>query len=166
MPHASTTGNGRTAKRPPSNRTPASPETLDLEQLLTVLTAVRKGDFSVRMPVAKTGLAGKIADTLNEIAELNEGMAQEFERVSLAVGKRAAASRDRRTSRFRGRRRGRMALTFLARLDQAAEGAAMRFGHRAFTGGFVDDHVSARLTHGAATSACAAGGWCWYPRPA
>jgi len=87
MPHASTTGNGRTAKRPPSNRTPASPETLDLEQLLTVLTAVRKGDFSVRMPVAKTGLAGKIADTLNEIAELNEGMAQEFERVSLAVGK-------------------------------------------------------------------------------
>jgi CheY-like chemotaxis protein/HAMP domain-containing protein/GAF domain-containing protein len=87
MPHASTTGNGRTAKRSQSDRTPASPETLDHEQLLIVLTAIRKGDFSVRMPVSKTGLAGKIADTLNEIAELNEGMAREFERVSLAVGK-------------------------------------------------------------------------------
>jgi HAMP domain-containing protein len=87
MPHASTTGNGRTAKRSHSDRTPASPEALDHEQLLIVLTAIRKGDFSVRMPVSKTGLAGKIADTLNEIAELNEGMAREFERVSLAVGK-------------------------------------------------------------------------------
>jgi HAMP domain-containing protein/CheY-like chemotaxis protein/signal transduction histidine kinase len=87
MPNASTTGNGRTAKRPSSARTQATPDTLDLEQLLTVLTGIRKGDFSVRMPMSKTGLAGKIADTLNEIAELNEDMAQEFERVSLAVGK-------------------------------------------------------------------------------
>ncbi|MEP6688059.1 MAG: HAMP domain-containing protein, partial [Gemmatimonadales bacterium] len=86
MPHASTTGNGRPAKRS-SKRTPVSPETLDLEQLLTVLTAIRKGDFSVRMPMSKTGLVGKIADTLNEIAELNEDMAQEFERVGEAVGK-------------------------------------------------------------------------------
>ena len=86
MPHASTTGNGRPAKRS-AKRTPAAPETLDLEQLLIVLTSIRKGDFSVRMPVSKTGLAGKIADTLNEIAELNENLAEEFERVSLAVGK-------------------------------------------------------------------------------
>jgi hypothetical protein len=87
MPNASTTGNGRAAKRPSSARTPVTAEALDLEQLLTVLTGIRKGDFSVRMPMSKTGLAGKIADTLNEIAELNEDMAQEFERVSLAVGK-------------------------------------------------------------------------------
>ena len=87
MPNASTTGNGRTAKRTPSARTPVTAETLDLEQLLTVLTAIRKGDFSVRMPMSKTGIAGKIADTLNEIVGLNEDMAQEFERVSHAVGK-------------------------------------------------------------------------------
>ena len=86
MPNASTTPNGRPAKRVSRDRATA-PDTLDLEQLLSVLTAVRKGDFSVRMPVAKTGLAGKIADTLNEIAELNEHMAKELERVSLAVGK-------------------------------------------------------------------------------
>jgi CheY-like chemotaxis protein/signal transduction histidine kinase/HAMP domain-containing protein len=86
MPNAPTTANGRSAKRSSTQRT-TDPDNLDLEQLLSVLTAVRKGDFSARMSVAKTGLAGKIADTLNEIAELNHGMAKEFERVSLAVGK-------------------------------------------------------------------------------
>ena len=86
MPNASTTTNGRPAKRPSRDRSTA-PDTLDLEQLLSVLTAIRRGEFSVRMPVAKTGLAGKIADTLNEIAELNEHMAKELERVSLAGGK-------------------------------------------------------------------------------
>src|SRR5690242_20110074 len=87
MATAPTTANGRSAKRSSSSPRPTDPDSLDLEQLLSVLTAVRKGDFSARMSVAKTGLAGKIADTLNEIAELNQGMAREFERVSLAVGK-------------------------------------------------------------------------------
>jgi HAMP domain-containing protein len=62
-------------------------ETLDPAQLLEILTAVKKGDFSVRMPIDRTGLAGKIADTLNEIVELNQRMALELERVSAVVGK-------------------------------------------------------------------------------
>ncbi|MEO7476321.1 MAG: hypothetical protein ABIY46_13400, partial [Gemmatimonadales bacterium] len=78
MPNAPTTGNGRPAKRARSKRAAAA-DHLDLEQLLGVLTAIRKGDFSMRMPVAKTGVAGKVADTLNEIAELNQEMAQELE---------------------------------------------------------------------------------------
>jgi len=86
MPNVPTSANGRSAKRSGKARATAS-DTLDLEQLLTVLTGLRKGDFSVRMPRSQIGVAGKIADTLNEIAELNENMAQEFERVSLAVGK-------------------------------------------------------------------------------
>jgi HAMP domain-containing protein/signal transduction histidine kinase/CheY-like chemotaxis protein len=67
----------------------ASPQTdkIDNKELLKVLTAFRKGDFSVRMPVHKTGLAGKIADTLNEIIELNQRMTQEFDRISRVVGK-------------------------------------------------------------------------------
>ncbi len=80
--------NGPASKRTPINRPePGSPDALDLDELLVVLSAVRKGDFSVRMPGSKTGLAGKIADTLNEIVERNQQMAHEFERVSLAVGK-------------------------------------------------------------------------------
>jgi hypothetical protein len=47
-------------------------ERLDPKQLLLVLTSVKKGDFSVRMPVEKAGVAGKVADTLNDIIELNE----------------------------------------------------------------------------------------------
>ncbi len=87
MPNAPTTGHGRSAKRSSSGSRSTSTDTLDLEQLLGVLTAVQKGDFSARMPASLTGLPGKVADRLNEIAELNQQMAQEFERMSRAVGK-------------------------------------------------------------------------------
>ncbi len=60
---------------------------IDLKQLLRVLTAVKKGDFSVRMPVDSSGTAGKVCDVLNDIIELNEKMAKEFERISTVVGK-------------------------------------------------------------------------------
>ena len=43
---------------------------LDSKQLLRTLIAVQKGDFNVRMLVEQTGIAGKIADTLNSIIEL------------------------------------------------------------------------------------------------
>ena len=36
-------------------------DTLDVKQLLKTLMAVKQGDFSVRMPVDQTGIAGKIA---------------------------------------------------------------------------------------------------------
>jgi HAMP domain-containing protein/signal transduction histidine kinase/CheY-like chemotaxis protein len=39
------------------------------------------------MPVAQIGMAGKISDALNDIIDLNRATAQEFERVSQAVGK-------------------------------------------------------------------------------
>ena len=54
---------------------------------MKTLIAFRDGDFSVRLPVDQTGLAGKISDTLNEIFKLNERMASEFSRISSAVGK-------------------------------------------------------------------------------
>src|SRR5882724_7464121 len=62
-------------------------ETIDLKQLLRVLVAAKKGDFSARLPVEQTGLAGKIADTLNDIIEMNERMTLELERISAVVGK-------------------------------------------------------------------------------
>src|SRR5262245_46252101 len=65
----------------------ASPE-LDVAKLLGVLRAVRKGDFSVRLPDTWTGLAGKVADTLNEVIELNERFAEELQRLSTVVGQR------------------------------------------------------------------------------
>src|SRR3954469_10111220 len=60
---------------------------LDAPALLTALTALKKGNFSVRLPVDWTGVAGKVADTFNEVTELNERMARELERLSRVVGK-------------------------------------------------------------------------------
>ncbi len=66
---------------------PPITDVLDANQVLTALVAFRKGDFSVRLPVDQVGVTGKIADTLNEIFELNETMANELSRISAAVGK-------------------------------------------------------------------------------
>ena len=55
--------------------------------LLKTLIAFKKGDFSVRMPVDHVGVAGKIADALNDILELNEKVVSEFARISRTVGK-------------------------------------------------------------------------------
>src|SRR5262245_19954930 len=61
---------------------------LDISKLLAVLRAVRKGDFSVRLPEDWTGTAGKVADTLNEVIDLNERVAGELRRLSVVVGER------------------------------------------------------------------------------
>src|SRR5215813_13319274 len=55
--------------------------------LLKTLVAFKKGNFSVRMPVDRTGVDGKIADALNDILDLNQQMLSEFERISRVVGK-------------------------------------------------------------------------------
>ena len=60
---------------------------LDHRELLGVLTAFRKGDFSARMTPEYTGVAGRIADVLNEVIERNERLAQELERIRNTVGK-------------------------------------------------------------------------------
>ena len=65
----------KTARKPESN------------VLLETLVAFKKGDFSVRMPVDLVGMEGKVADALNEILELNEKMANAFDRISRSVGK-------------------------------------------------------------------------------
>ena len=66
---------------------------LDQNELLRVLMAVKKGDFSVRLPDDLTGTAGKIADTLNDIIVLNDKTVREFSRISSVVGKEGKISR-------------------------------------------------------------------------
>ncbi|SKC57929.1 HAMP domain-containing protein, partial [Ohtaekwangia koreensis] len=60
---------------------------LDNRELLRVLTEVRNGNFSVRMPFDQVGVSGKICDTLNDIISLNEKMMQEFMRAGNTIGK-------------------------------------------------------------------------------
>ena len=60
---------------------------LDLAALVTALNALRRGDFSARLPAFWTGVAGKVADTFNDVVELNERMARELGRLRQAVGR-------------------------------------------------------------------------------
>ena len=50
----------------------------EIKVMLSALTALKKGDSSARMPLEWTGLPGKLAETFNEVVELNAGMAQEL----------------------------------------------------------------------------------------
>src|SRR6266705_2117667 len=65
---------------------------LDTKLLLTALVALKKGDFSVRLPLDWSGVGGKIADVFNEVVERNERMAHELERISHVVGKEGRLS--------------------------------------------------------------------------
>ncbi|MEJ7644176.1 MAG: HAMP domain-containing protein [Chryseolinea sp.] len=57
------------------------------KELLQVLTEVKNGNFTARMPLDEVGLNGKIFDTLNEIISLNERMMLEFTRAGNIIGK-------------------------------------------------------------------------------
>ncbi len=84
---------------PPTSHDDAEPESamngvnapddtaLDLEELLGALQSMREGSFTVRMAGDRTGLAGKIADTFNEIVGSNQRMAEQLERVGEMVGR-------------------------------------------------------------------------------
>src|SRR5918992_209190 len=71
--------------RPSSDGT--GTDTLDHRVLFGVLAEYQRGNFTVRMPDDRTGLAGKICDALNETIERNERLVKELERLSTVVGK-------------------------------------------------------------------------------
>ena len=54
--------------------TPHDLATFDPEVMLQVLSQVKAGDFTARMPLHWVGVEGKIADGLNEIISANEAL--------------------------------------------------------------------------------------------
>ncbi len=60
---------------------------LERDALLAALLALKKGDFSARLPVDCTGIDGKIADNFNEVMETFAEFSNELKRVSLHVGR-------------------------------------------------------------------------------
>jgi HAMP domain-containing protein/CheY-like chemotaxis protein/signal transduction histidine kinase len=69
----------------------------ELNMILASLQTMRDGDFSVRLPGHWTGIAGKIADTFNEIVTANQQISHELQRVGQVVGKEG---RTREKTRF------------------------------------------------------------------
>jgi HAMP domain-containing protein/signal transduction histidine kinase/CheY-like chemotaxis protein len=55
---------------------------LDRGELLKALRAFKRGDFTVRMPLNLTGIDGEIAQTFNDVVELEEAKAAEIARVA------------------------------------------------------------------------------------
>ena len=74
----------------------------DLVAILASLQTMRDGDFSVRLPGSWAGLAGKIADTFNDIVAANQQMALELKRVGQVVGKKGKTRERARFYESRG----------------------------------------------------------------
>ncbi len=74
------------------NGSDVNQEPLDTRQILAALTAFKRGDFSVRLPDDWTGVAGKVADTFNDVIALNQRMTLELDRISRVVGKEGRIS--------------------------------------------------------------------------
>src|SRR5438270_11436978 len=75
-------------------------DSVDPRVTLGVLTAVKRGDFSARMPTDWGGNAGRVAAALNEIIESNQRLERELAQLSKRIGregqvKRTALSDDR-----------------------------------------------------------------------
>ena len=87
---------------PKNGKTNGSGESLDLAVILASLQSVRDGDFTVRLPGTWVGLAGKVADTFNEIVAANQHMSQELKRVGQAVGKQGKTRERTRFHESRG----------------------------------------------------------------
>ena len=82
------------ARRPGAgaDATAASSNKFDTKILLSVLAQVAEGDFSARMPLEWTGVAGKAADGINDVIVANQALATELERISRVVGRQGELS--------------------------------------------------------------------------
>ncbi|MDQ1696316.1 MAG: hypothetical protein QOJ03_1669, partial [Frankiaceae bacterium] len=67
-------------------------DTIDAGVLLGVVAQVRAGDFTARMPLDWTGVAGKVADGFNDVIIANQALEAELARVSQVVGKEGRLS--------------------------------------------------------------------------
>ena len=62
-------------------------------ELIKTLVKVKNGNFSVRLPEGQIGVKKAICDTINDIIDLNERMAIEFEKVGSNIGKKGKLSK-------------------------------------------------------------------------
>ncbi|MGE5099382.1 MAG: HAMP domain-containing protein, partial [Deltaproteobacteria bacterium] len=65
----------------------------EITVILGALSALRRGDASVRLPAEWHGVLGRVADVFNDVVERNQRMAQELERLSTLVGKQGKLSK-------------------------------------------------------------------------
>ena len=67
-------------------------DAIDATTLVSVLAQLKAGDFTARMPLDWSGLAGKVADGLNDVIIANQILEDELARVSEVVGQQGQLS--------------------------------------------------------------------------
>ena len=72
-------------------RSPKSGDEITI--ILNALTALKRGDASVRLPAEWHGTLGRLSDAFNDVVERNARMAQELSRLSTVVGKQGKLAR-------------------------------------------------------------------------
>src|SRR6187200_2677080 len=93
--HSSNGGTAVMERKASATAAPASRNTggeivlsqADARLLLAALVALKQGDSSVRLPLDWSGLQGKLAETFNEVVDLNGRVADELARLRQKVGK-------------------------------------------------------------------------------
>ncbi|TMD31951.1 MAG: HAMP domain-containing protein [Chloroflexi bacterium] len=68
-------------------RADTRPDVVDERAVVQALRKLRRGDFSVRLPAGQSGVLGEIADGINDVAELNERVSTELDRITRVVGR-------------------------------------------------------------------------------
>ena len=66
---------------------------IDRRTLLGALRALKRGDFSVQLPLDLTGIDGEIAQAFNDLVEMSQSIAHELTRICEAVGKEGQINR-------------------------------------------------------------------------
>src|ERR1700721_895478 len=80
-------------KSPYLNGNGAHNDSLDLKELLKVLSLVKNGKLDVRMPVTQAGINGRICEVLNDIIDMNERLVAEISTAEITIGKRGNLSK-------------------------------------------------------------------------
>ncbi|MES2653138.1 MAG: HAMP domain-containing protein [Bacteroidota bacterium] len=77
--------------------TPEAKETingsLDLKELLNVLSSVKSGRLNIRMPVTQAGIEGRICEVLNDIIDMNQRFVAEISSAEKTIGKKGNLSK-------------------------------------------------------------------------
>ncbi len=76
-----------------NSHAPVDEPVLTQRAILAGLRALKRGEFSVRLPDELTGVAGQICETFNQLAQQQEAMEREFEALRVAVGREGRTRR-------------------------------------------------------------------------
>ncbi len=87
--------NSESLAKPSGRKVPPADqeESVDMKELLKVLSFVKSGKLDVRMPVTQAGISGKICEVLNDIIDMNERLVSEICTAEKTIGKQGNLSK-------------------------------------------------------------------------